>query len=48
MNGRRNMGKELGEEEFKQRLRDAGWSEKEIEDHWKEIQEDDESGYDGP
>jgi hypothetical protein len=42
------MSKELTEQEFKQRLRDAGWSEKEIEAEWKSIQEDDESGYDGP
>jgi hypothetical protein len=42
------MAKEMPENEFKQRLRDAGWSEQDIEDHWNEIQSDDESGYDGP
>ena len=41
------MSKELTEEEFKTMLRDAGWPEHEIEDEWKAIQDDDESGYDG-
>ena len=42
------MSRELGEQEFKQRLREAGWSEKEIDMEWERIQADDESGYDGP
>lgn len=42
------MSKELTEEEFKQRLREAGWTEGEINFEWEQIQADDESGYDGP
>lgn len=40
--------RELSEEEFKQRLFEAGWSDDEIEAEWQRIQEDEESGYDGP
>lgn len=36
------MPKELTEAEFKQRLREAGWKEREIEVEWAAIQEDEE------
>ena len=43
------MAKELTDEEFAQRLREAGWPEDEIKAQLKRIHEDvDESGYDGP
>lgn len=43
------MAKELTDEEFAQRLREAGWPEDEIEAELKRIHEGvDESGYDGP
>ncbi len=35
---------ELTEQQFKQRLRDAGWTEPEIEQEWIDIQNDEESG----
>ena len=35
--------KELTEQEFKQRLREAGWSEEDIELEWQAIQNDEES-----
>lgn len=35
--------KELTEAEFKQLLREAGWKEREIEEEWQRIQEDEES-----
>jgi hypothetical protein len=37
------MSKDLTEEEFAQRLRDAGWPETEIQAELKRIREDDES-----
>lgn len=40
--------KELTEEEFVKRLVDAGWTREQAEAELKSIQEDDESGYDGP
>ena len=43
------MPEYLTDEEFAQRLREAGWSENEIKAELERIQEDvDESGYDGP
>lgn len=36
--------KELTEQEFKQRLREAGWKERDIEQEWENIQNDEESG----
>ena len=38
----------ISEEQFKNRLRQAGWSERDIQQEWEDIQGDDESGYDGP
>jgi predicted Ser/Thr protein kinase len=40
--------KNLTEEEFVQRLKDAGWTEIQAREEFRSIQEDDESGYDGP
>ena len=42
------MAKELTDEEFAQRLREAGWPDDEIKAELKRTHEDDESGYDGP
>lgn len=40
--------KDLTEAEFKQRLFEAGWSQIDIDQEWENIQNDEESGYDGP
>jgi hypothetical protein len=39
---------ELSKEQFIQRLIDAGWIRADAEKEYESIQEDDESGYDGP
>ena len=42
------MSKELTKDEFIAQLVNVGWSKEEAEAEWQRIQEDDESGYDGP